>query len=72
MSETARERALMQLAQAETRAVDPDAKTHIQAALAAVEEIPPTALRECPVCGAVGLPERITDHDCRAFVEGRR
>jgi len=21
-------------------------------------------LRECPVCGAVGLSERIDDHDC--------
>lgn len=29
-------------------------------------------LRECPVCGVVGLPERIKDHDCQAFiVEGR-
>lgn len=24
-------------------------------------------LEECPVCGAVGLPERIQDHDCAAF-----
>ena len=24
-------------------------------------------LAECLVCGAVGLPERIADHDCRAF-----
>ena len=27
------------------------------------------ALEECPVCGAVGLPERIEDHDCGAFRE---
>jgi hypothetical protein len=26
-----------------------------------------TELRECRVCGAVGLPERIADHDCDAF-----
>lgn len=26
-------------------------------------------LQECPVCGAIGLPERITDHDCQAFIE---
>jgi hypothetical protein len=26
-------------------------------------------LEECPVCGAIGLPERIEDHDCRAFLE---
>lgn len=32
----------------------------------------PTPLRECPVCGAVGLPERIEDHDCAAFVAGDR
>lgn len=25
------------------------------------------ALRECPVCGAIGLAERIETHDCRAF-----
>lgn len=24
-------------------------------------------LRECPVCGAVGLPERIEDHDCESY-----
>ena len=26
-------------------------------------------LDECPVCGAVGLPERIQAHDCLAFCE---
>jgi uncharacterized OB-fold protein len=25
-------------------------------------------LQECPVCGAVGLPERIDCHDCAAFI----
>ena len=24
-------------------------------------------LEECPVCGAVGLPERIAEHDCSLF-----
>ena len=24
-------------------------------------------LCECPVCGAIGLPERIKDHDCQTF-----
>lgn len=28
-------------------------------------------LRECMVCGAVGLPERIDAHDCEAFREQR-
>ena len=26
-----------------------------------------SALKECPVCGAIGLPERIAVHDCVAF-----
>lgn len=26
-------------------------------------------LEECMVCGAVGLPERIDDHDCQAFLD---
>ena len=29
------------------------------------------ALRECPVCGAIGLAERIAEHDCRAFLARR-
>lgn len=28
-------------------------------------------LEECPVCGAMGLPERIDDHDCEAFLKER-
>ena len=28
-------------------------------------------LQECPVCGAVGLPERIDDHDCTSFIDWR-
>jgi len=30
-----------------------------------------SALEECPVCGAVGLPERIEAHDCSAFIDRR-
>lgn len=26
-------------------------------------------LVECHVCGAVGLPERIEDHDCQSFLD---
>ena len=26
------------------------------------------ALAECVVCGAVGLPERIANHDCNDFL----
>ena len=25
------------------------------------------ALKQCPVCGAIGLPERIAVHECAAF-----
>lgn len=25
-------------------------------------------LQQCPNCGAVGLPERIDDHDCEDFI----
>ena len=28
-----------------------------------------TELHECPVCGAIGLAERILEHDCEAFLE---
>jgi len=28
-----------------------------------------TELKECLVCGAVGLPERITNHDCEDFLD---
>ncbi|MBP1953580.1 hypothetical protein J2752_000461 [Halarchaeum rubridurum] len=28
-------------------------------------------LAECPVCGAVGLPERIDEHDCESFLARR-
>lgn len=26
-------------------------------------------LEECEVCGAIGLPERIEDHDCQRFID---
>lgn len=28
-------------------------------------------LEECPDCGAIGLPERIENHDCEEFFERR-
>jgi hypothetical protein len=64
---TARERARMQLAQAETRATDPTAREHIRAARRLLDEIGPTALAECPACGQVGPRPRMrrsARHDC--------
>lgn len=29
-------------------------------------------LKECLACGAIGLPERIEDHDCQSFLGQRR
>ncbi|MFC7135352.1 MULTISPECIES: hypothetical protein [Salinibaculum] len=47
-----------------TRALDPDAYRHFQAILEILGVDYPTPLAECPVCGRVGLPERIRIHDC--------
>jgi hypothetical protein len=40
-------------------------KDHLRGALAACQDLPPTPLVECPLCGKVGLPERIQAHECR-------
>jgi len=61
---TDRDRALMQLAQAETRATDDGVREHIRAAREAIDAMGPTPLQECPACGRVGLPEQIAVHDC--------
>jgi hypothetical protein len=60
---TARERLRMHLAQALTRADSPDVREHIRSALSEWETLPLTPLVKCPVCGRVGLPERIVYHD---------
>ncbi|WP_251342409.1 hypothetical protein [Haloplanus halophilus] len=54
----------MQLAQAETRADNADAREHIRAAREAIRAMTPTGLQECPVCGRVGVPNQIAVHDC--------
>lgn len=64
---TSRERLRMHLVQALTRAESDDVKHHLQAALDEWENQPPTPLQECPVCGKVGLPERIRTHECRSM-----
>ena len=62
---TARERLRMHLVQALTRAESSGVRDHIHAALREWEDLPPSPLVECPVCGRVGLPERIANHRCR-------
>lgn len=65
MTETAAERLRMHLAQAKTRAENDDARAHVSAALTILDEdVPPTPLDECPVCGRVGLPEQLYAHRC--------
>lgn len=65
MTETPRERLRTRLARAYSLASNPKARDHIRAAMEACDDLPPTPLVECPVCGAVGLPARIEAHDCR-------
>jgi hypothetical protein len=43
-------------------------EAELEAALAAWNDLPPTPLRECPVWGNVGPPERIRSHDCMQSV----
>lgn len=61
---TNRERIRMHQVQALTRAESDDIQHHLKAALDEWEDKPPTPLQECPVCGKVGLPERIQRHRC--------
>ncbi|TQQ78522.1 hypothetical protein EGH24_14320 [Halonotius terrestris] len=61
---TSRERLRMYLVQALTRTESDDVQWHLKAALREWENLPPTPLQECPICGKVGLPERIQQHKC--------
>ncbi|OYR81882.1 hypothetical protein DJ71_12750 [Halorubrum sp. E3] len=61
---TSRERLRMHLVQALTRKDSNDVQQHLKAALEEWENLPPTPLQECPLCGKVGLPERIQQHEC--------
>ncbi len=61
---TARERLRMHLVQALTRSDSSEVREHLRAALREWEDLTPTPLVECPVCGRIGLPERIANHDC--------
>ncbi|ELK49562.1 hypothetical protein D320_18634 [Haloferax sp. BAB-2207] len=63
-STTGRGQLRMHLVQALTRAESDAVQQHLRAALDEWERQPPTPLQECPVCGKVGLPERIQQHRC--------
>ncbi len=60
----ARERLRIHLREARRTTDSPIVEAQLTAALEAWNDLPPTPLRECPVCGKVGLPERIRNHDC--------
>lgn len=62
---TTRERLRIHLTEALIAAESPTVEAQLQAALDALGDLPPTPLRECPVCGKVGLPERIQQHTCK-------
>lgn len=59
------------VAQALTRAVHPDTRRHLRAALDELDSGTPAPLRECLVCGIVGVAERIHEHDCEGANHGR-
>ena len=62
---TARERLRIHLREARRTTDSPIVEAQLEAALDAWTDLPPTPLRECPVCGKVGLPERIYEHECK-------
>jgi len=61
---TARERLRIHLYEARRTTDSPIVQAQLTAAMDAWKDLPPTPLRECPVCGKVGLPERISNHEC--------
>ncbi|NLV08054.1 hypothetical protein GOC83_18160 [Haloarcula rubripromontorii] len=61
---TARERLRIHIREARRTSGSPIVEAQLEAALDAWNDLPPTPLQECPVCGKVGLPERILQHQC--------
>jgi hypothetical protein len=54
-----------QLTEASMQAVDTETREHIETTIELVDELSGPELLECPVCGRMGLPERIVDHNCQ-------
>lgn len=61
---TRKERIQWYITRALENAESTDTKAHLRQALAECQDLPPTPLIECPLCGKVGLPERISAHEC--------
>jgi hypothetical protein len=61
---TARERLRIHLREARRTTDSPIVEAQLEAAMDAWTDLPPTPIQECPVCGKVGLPERILQHQC--------
>ncbi len=61
---TARERLRIHLREARHTTDSPIVDAQLAAALDAWNDLPPPPIRECPVCGKVGLSERIRQHRC--------
>jgi len=61
---TTRERLRIHLQEARRATTSPVVGAQLEAALDVWEDLPPTPLQECPICGKVGLPERIQQHRC--------
>lgn len=69
VQQSTRESLRVHLTAAQYHATSPRTRAHLAAALAALDELPPTPLVECPVCGKLGLPERIYGHACPAHTQ---
>lgn len=61
---TTRERLRIHLEEARRATTSPVVEAQLSAALDVWDDLPPTPLQECPICGKVGLPERIQQHRC--------
>ena len=62
---TQKERLHWHLTNALANAKSPETTAHLRGALSVYQDLAPTPLVECPLCGKVGLPERIRTHECQ-------
>jgi hypothetical protein len=62
--QAAQEALEMHLVQAITRCDSNTVRCHLHAALQYCRQLTRTSLVKCPLCGTIGLPERIQRHRC--------